>query len=102
MVNVNGGCMDKKSTQLDHLKKKHDQLKAQIQALEAAEKTREKKRDTRRKILIGAYYQDKAITENRFDEIVKLMDGYLTRNVDRVLFDLPPLEEKSSSAESAK
>ena len=94
--------MDKKSKKLESLKKKQDQLKAQIQALEAAEKTREKKRDTRRKILIGAYYLDKAIKENRFDEIVKLMDGYLNRNSDRMLFDLLPLEEKSSSTESSK
>ena len=94
--------MDKKSKKLERLKKKQDQLKAQIQALESAEKTREKKRDTRRKILIGAYYLDKAIKENRFDEIVKLMDGYLNRNSDRMLFDLPPLEEKSSSTELSK
>lgn len=94
--------MDKKSKKLESLKKKQGQLKAQIQALEAAEKTREKKRDTRRKILIGAYYLDQAIKENRFDEIVKLMDGYLNRNSDRVLFDLPQLEEKSSSTESSK
>ncbi|MCB1826829.1 MAG: mobilization protein [Coxiellaceae bacterium] len=94
--------MDKKSKKLENLKKKQDQLKAQIQAMEAAEKTREKKRDTRRKILIGAYYQDKAIKENRFDEIIKLMDGYLNRNSDRVLFDLPPLEEESSSTKSSK
>ena len=94
--------MDKKSKKLESLKNKQEQLKAQIQALESAEKTREKKRDTRRKILIGAYYQDKAIKENCFDEIVKLRDGYLNRNSDRVLFDLPPLEEKLSSAESSK
>ena len=86
--------MDKKSKKLESLKKKQDQLKAQIQALEAAEKTREKKRDTRRKILIGAYYLDKAKSENSFDEIVKLMDDYLTRNSDRILFDLEPNPNK--------
>ena len=96
--------MYNKSKKLENLKKKQDQLKAQIQVLESAEKNREKKRDTRRKILIGAYYLDKAVKENRFDEIVKLMSEYLNRNSDRVLFDLPPLalEEKFSMTELSK
>ena len=86
--------MDKKSKKLETLKRKQDQLKAQIQALESAEKTREKKRDTRRKILIGAYYLDKAQSENKWDEMVKIMDHYLTRNSDRTLFDLEPHSHK--------
>ena len=94
--------MDKKSKKLENLKKKHAQLNAQIQALEAAEKTRERKRETRRKILVGAYYLDQAREKHQFDALVKVMDGYLNRNSDRVLFDLPPLEEKSSSTESSK
>ena len=90
--------MDSKSTRLDILKKKQEQLKAQIQNLEAAEKSRERKRDTRRKILVGAYYSDKAREENTFSEIVKLMDSYLNRDSDRVLFDLQPSEKKSSDS----
>lgn len=88
--------ISKKNVKLDSLKKKQEQLKAQIQALEAAEKTRERKQETRRKILMGAYYLDKARAENRFDDIVTLMDGYLNRDSDRVLFDLPPRKKKSS------
>ncbi len=83
MVEVN-----KKLKKLENLKKKQERLKVRIQTLEAAEKLRERKRDTRRKILIGAYYLDKAIQENKWDGIVKRMDVYLTRNSDRVLFDL--------------
>jgi hypothetical protein len=94
--------MGKKSKKLTSLKIKHAQLTAQIQALEAAEKTRERKRETRRKILIGAYYLDKAVKENSFDKIVKLMDGYLNRNSDRLLFDLPILEKKSSNTKSSR
>ena len=89
--------MNAKSKKLDGLKKKQEQLKAHSQNLEAAEKYREKKRDTRRKILVGAYYLDKAITDDRFDEITRLMDGYLTRQSDRELFDLPQLENKTVS-----
>ena len=43
-----------KSARLEALEKK-SHTNAQVQALEAAEETREKKRDTRRKILSGAY-----------------------------------------------
>lgn len=94
--------MDKKSKKLDTLKKKQAQLKAQIQALEAAEKTRERKRETRRKILIGAYYLDKAEADGTFNDIVSRMDGYLMRNSDRTLFDLAPLESRGSNHKKAK
>ena len=86
--------MDKKSKRLDNLKKKQEQIKAQIQTLEATEKTRERKRETRRKILVGAYYLDKAKEENKFNDIVKVMDGYLKRDSDRVLFNLKLLESE--------
>lgn len=91
--------MNAKSKKLENLKKKQDQLKAQIQSLEAAEKSREKKRDTRRKILIGAYYLDKAIKEDRFNEVAQLMDGYLTRQSDRELFDLLAKKEDWATKE---
>lgn len=90
----------KKSKKLETLKKKQEQLKAQIQALEAAEKTRERKCETRRKILVGAYYLDKAKAEGTFNDIVSHMDGYLKRNKDRALFDLEPL--KSSDVDHKK
>lgn len=82
--------MDKKSTKLDSLKKKQEQLKAQIQALEASESARERKRETRRKILVGAFYLEKAREESRFEDIVKRMDDYLNRDADRILFGLSP------------
>jgi len=84
--------MDKKYQKLESLKKKQAQIKARIQTLESAEKYRERKRETRRKILIGSYYLDKAKNENKLDEIVRIMEGYLKRNSDRVLFELKSLE----------
>ena len=87
----------KKSSRLDILKKKQGQIKAQIQKIEAAESTRRRKRDTRCKILVGAYFFDKAKSEGTFDDLVKLMDGYLKRNSDRALFDLALLESADSS-----
>lgn len=88
--------METKPSKLDSLKKQQEQLKAKIQALEASETSRERKRETRRKILVGAYYLDKMREENRFDEVVKLMDGYLSRDSDRVLFHLSPREKVKS------
>lgn len=78
--------MESRSSKLEQLKKKQAQLKAQIQNLEAAEKAKEKKRDTRRKILIGAYYIDKAREDGSLSELYKKLDGYLTRESDKKLF----------------
>jgi len=94
--------MDNTEKKLAALKKKQEQLKAQIQKLEAGEKSREKKRDTRRKILIGAYYLDKARAENGWDDLVQRMDGYLNRQTDRVLFDLPPLKQPTGDKQAAE
>lgn len=91
--------MENKPTRLEILKKQQDQLKAKIQALEASEFARERKRETRRKILVGAYYLDKFRSENKFDEVVNLMDSYLNRDSDRVLFNLAPTEKLKKSSE---
>ena len=88
--------MENKPNRLESLKKQQEQLKAKIQALEAAESSRERKRETRRKILVGAYYLDKMRADNKFNELVSLMDGYLSRDSDRVLFNLS-LREKEKS-----
>ncbi len=82
------------ATQLDALKKKQTQLQARIQKMEASEKTRERKRETRRKILIGAYFLKQARETGQFDDLVAKMADTLKRPTDRVLFDLPPLDAK--------
>ncbi|WP_236869643.1 hypothetical protein [Candidatus Bandiella numerosa] len=57
------------------------------------EQSKERKDNTRRKILIGSYYLDKANKNNSFDDVVKLMDSYLMRNSDRKLFGLNPVKK---------
>ena len=76
---------------LEELKDKQKKITAQIQQVEAREKTATRKKDTRRKILIGSYYLDQSTDKNKMAEIEKLMDGYLKRDNDRILFGLPPL-----------
>ncbi len=80
---------DKIVSRLEKLKAQRAKLEARIQAAESRNKQAERKQDTRRKILIGSYYFDKAQKENNLEDIKKLMNVYLTRDSDRKLFDLP-------------
>ena len=73
---------------IEKLKLRRAQLDARIQKIEATQKVKERKQDTRRKILVGAYYLDKAKKENRMDEIKHAMEEFLSRESDRLLFDL--------------
>ena len=80
--------------QLEKLK----QLKARKQAIEAREKSKQKeqerKDDTRRKILLGSYLIKKMnANEANKEKILDELNDYLTENRDRLLFDLPNIEE---------
>jgi len=78
--------------QLEKLK----QLKAQKQAIEAREKTKQKEKerkdDTRRKILLGSYLIKKMQNEANKEKILAELNEYLTENRDRQLFGLPDIE----------
>ncbi|MEN8443896.1 MAG: hypothetical protein ABG776_02665 [Cyanobacteria bacterium J06555_13] len=77
------------SAKLQRLLEKEAQLKAQIQQAKAAERTLEKKRDTRRKILIGAAVMARVEHgEWPKDDLLAMMDGFLTRQNERDLFGL--------------
>ena len=77
-----------KVTQLQKLKKQKEILDARIQQAESRFKVKERKEDTRRKILIGAFMMEKLKKEEKFDSMVKELDGFLTRNTDRILFGM--------------
>ena len=81
--------MDLKSKKLEDLEKKIEQLKAQAAAETAKLKAKAKKEDTRRKILVGAYYLQKAEEDGTMPSLVKQLDPFLTRKADRALFNLP-------------
>ena len=74
--------------QLEKLK----QLKAQKQAIEARERTKQKeqerKDDTRRKILLGSYLIKKMQNEANKEKILADLNEYLTEDRDRKLFNL--------------
>jgi hypothetical protein len=76
---------------LARLKEQREKINARIQAAEARIKTSDRKKDTRRKILVGAYYLDQANKENSMSGLKKVMSKYLKRNSDRELFELDHL-----------
>ena len=77
-----------KMNQLEKLKKQKEILDARIQQAESKLKVKERKEDTRRKILIGAFMIEKLKKEEKFDSMIKELDGFLTRNSDRKLFSM--------------
>lgn len=85
--------MPKLST-LEKLKAQREKLNARIQAAEARSKNSDRKKDTRRKILLGSYYLEQATKNNDMEKVKKLMDDFLVRNSDRKLFDLEEIPEK--------
>ena len=86
------------ATKLQRLLEKEAQLKAQIQQAKAAERTLEKKKDTRRKILIGAAVMAR-VNSGEWPEadLRMMMDGFLTRPNERELFDLDAAEEAANA-----
>ena len=79
---------------LTRLEEQRDKLNHRILLLKNKLKSSENKKETRKKILIGAYFLDNATKENKMDEIKTLMAKFLTRNSDRELFELEPLAEE--------
>jgi large subunit ribosomal protein L7/L12 len=76
---------------LEQLLKKREQLNAQIQKVKTKEASIKRKSDTRRKILLGALVMEMMDSgELDKNKIMKRLDGFLTRDIDRSLFDLPP------------
>ena len=81
--------MDKSvKSKIEKLKKKQEVLKARIQLIENREKAKERKLDTRKKILVGSYFIEKYMEDKKESELIKIMDQYLTRQSDRKVFDL--------------
>jgi len=68
---------------------KKEQIEKQIALKKSRMKALERSMDTRRKILAGAYLIDVKY-KDKHEELKQLLDGFLTRDNDRALFDLPP------------
>ena len=73
---------------LDELLKKREQLNTQITKERNKLSSQQRKEDTRRKILLGALIME-MMKKGELDEkkILKRLDSFLTRDIDRKLFD---------------
>lgn len=84
---------DKKPSRLERLKMQREALESRIRQIEARENSQKKKQDTRRKILIGAMIMDKLEREDGgLQSLMSDLDKFLSRSLDRELFNLPLTE----------
>ena len=91
------------SKRLEQLLEKRSQLNAQIQKIRARETSQKRKEDTSRKILLGALVMEMMSKgELDRDKIMKRLDGFLIREIDRKLFDFPVLEKGKASNVTGK
>ena len=91
------------SKRLEQLLEKRSQLNAQIQKIRARESSVKRKEDTSRKILLGALVME-MMSKGELDrsKIMKRLDGFLIREIDRKLFDFPVLEKGKASNVTGK
>ena len=83
------------SKKLETLLEKRERLNAQIVKQRNKESQLKRKQDTRRKILLGALVMNLMDSGSLSREkMMKELDVYLTKDIDRALFDLPPRNEK--------
>ena len=81
--------------QLDKLREKKAQIDAKLKKLEAREKERARKADTRRKVIAGALALEHAEIDPEFGEKLRsLLARFVNRPQDRALFGLPPKVEE--------
>ena len=72
------------------LEQQKQQIANRITRLRTVESTKERKRDTRRKILAGACVLDRADKDQASARHLReILDAFLTKPKDRELFDLP-------------
>ena len=73
------------------LEQQKQQIANRIARLRTIESTKERKRDTRLKILAGACVLDRADKDQASARHLKeILDAFLTKPQDLALFDLPP------------
>jgi large subunit ribosomal protein L7/L12 len=84
----------KKSDPLDKLMEKKQKLEQQIANAKARVKKKERAADTRKKILVGAYFLEVKYKDKE-EDLIKLLDGFLIRDNDRALFGLTPKGESA-------
>ena len=85
-------------TSLQDLIKKKEALEAKIESLKARERVQQRKDETRKKILIGAYILEHQGEGIDWESWLKKLGPFLQRENDRKLFGLEPLKKEETSA----
>ncbi len=79
------------SIRVDELLKKREELNARIQKERNKHSQQKRKEDTRRKILLGALMMNMMKSgELNEKKILKKLDGFLTRDIDRLSLTYHP------------
>jgi hypothetical protein len=94
MNNKEKTLAEKREAIIQAYQKKIDQIDAQLADLTAREKLAERKRDTRRKVIMGAlagYHMRKNPRSDFAKKLAALIDEYVIGDRERSLFDLDPL-----------
>ncbi|MCU7846943.1 MAG: hypothetical protein KZQ89_02890 [Candidatus Thiodiazotropha sp. (ex Lucinoma kastoroae)] len=83
----------KRMSRREKLELEISRKQAQLKDFDAREKVKERKRDTRRKIIAGALALEHGSKNDDFKTVMnRLINEHVNNNKDRELFDLPPLE----------
>ena len=88
---------------LEKLLEQREKINARIQKARTRETAQKRKEDTRRKILLGALVIE-MMDKGELDDgvIMKRLEGFLTRDIDRKLFDLTLKEDGKGESDSTK
>ena len=86
---------DRKKELVEAQRHRKETLKRQIRRAQSRITAAERKRRTRRLILMGSYLEHVTSDDpGKRDRLMKGLDGFLERDRDRELFDLAPNKEK--------
>ena len=91
------------NSKIDKIQQQIQALKEQLKKEKSKQNARQRKIDTRKKILLGAMLMHWVDTE-QFDEadLLEGLDKFLVRNIDRALFDLPQISSATHPIKNKK
>lgn len=87
-------------TELDRARKRYEQARARLQALRNREAARERKIDTRRKVILGGALMDLATRDPNATAMLDRLIRNLPREQDRKTFDGWSLDQRAAGKDS--
>ena len=91
------------NSKIDKIQQQIQALKEQLKKEKSKQNARQRKIDTRKKILLGAMLMH-WVDNGQFNEadLLKGLDKFLVRNIDRALFDLPQISSATYPIKNKK